>query len=35
VMASIQEHAERVNVTGGRNTADAEAFASHDKTTTR
>ena len=35
VMASIQEHAERVNVVGGRNTAGAEAFASHDKTTTR
>jgi predicted dehydrogenase len=35
VMASIQEHAERVNVVGARNTAGAVAFASHDKTTTR
>jgi predicted dehydrogenase len=35
VMASIQEHAARVNVSGGRGTAGEEAFASQDKTTTR
>ena len=35
VMASIQEHAERVNVLGGRATAGVEAFAAHEKTTTR
>jgi predicted dehydrogenase len=33
VMASIQEHAMRVNVTGGRDAADTVAFASQDKTT--
>jgi predicted dehydrogenase len=33
VMASIQEHATRVNVTGGRDAADTVAFASQDKTT--
>jgi predicted dehydrogenase len=35
VMASIREHAARVNVQGGRGTAGEEAFASQDKTTTR
>jgi predicted dehydrogenase len=35
VMASIREHAARVNVPGGRGTAGEEAFASQDKTTTR
>jgi predicted dehydrogenase len=33
VMASIQEHATRVNVTGGRGAADPVAFAAQDKTT--
>jgi predicted dehydrogenase len=33
VMASIQEHAARVNVLGGRDAADIVAFAVHDKTT--
>jgi len=34
VMASIQEHAARVNVTGSGRTA-AEEYAAHDKTTIR
>jgi predicted dehydrogenase len=33
VMASIQEHAMRVNVTGGRDAAETVALAAHDKTT--
>jgi predicted dehydrogenase len=33
VMASIQEHAMRVNVTGGRKAAETVAFAAQDKTT--
>jgi hypothetical protein len=33
VMTSIQEHAARVNVSGGCKTADVEAFVTHDKTT--
>jgi len=34
VMASIQEHAERVNLTGDRQLSEAAAFATREKTTT-